>query len=277
MIYIRPQYRQQFEKERSPDDFFAIEGEISKQLHNRKTLKFERGGKSFFIKCHAGIGWLEIIKNLANLRLPVLGARTEWLAIQRVTELGVSTLTAVGYGVEGINPACQRSFLITEDLGPNISLEILTKDWSTRRPDISLKRALIRELADMARRLHENGVNHRDFYICHFLLRLPDGAEAVNPENLQVYLIDLHRVQRRRVTPQRWIVKDIAGLLFSSMDIGLTKRDLFRFMRAYRDKPLRTTLGTDRRFWRKVQNRALKLYRSHWNKEPGMLVGFINQ
>ena len=269
MIYIRPQYRQQFEKERSVDDFFAIEGEISKQLHNRKTLKFERGGKGFFIKCHAGIGWLEIIKNLTNLRLPVLGARTEWLAIQRVAELGVSTLTAVGYGVEGIDPARQRSFLITEDLGPNISLEKLTKDWRSRPPDVQLKRTLIRKLADMARRLHENGVNHRDFYICHFLLRLPDGVEALNPENLQVYLIDLHRVQRRSVTPQRWIVKDIGGLFFSSMDIGLTNRDLLRFMKAYRGKPLRTTLERDRRFWRKVQNRALKLYRSHWNKEPG--------
>ena len=43
-------------------------------------------------------------------------------------------------------------------------------------------------------------------------------------EKMRLYLIDLHRMQLRRKTPSRWIVKDIAGLYYSSMDIGLTKR-----------------------------------------------------
>jgi len=70
----------------------------------------------------------------------------------------------------------------------------------------------------------------------------------------------------RRKTPERWAVKDIAGLYYSSKDIGLTKRDLLRFMRLYRGKPLREILETERSFWNKVVSRGNKLYASEQRK-----------
>lgn len=240
-------------------DLFAVSGEVYREPEGarRRTLRFERGGKGFFLKLHWGVGWGEILKNLANLRLPVLGAANEWRAIQRLEQLGVETMRLAGYGHEGGNPARQRSFVITEELAGCISLEDYCKDWPQQPPPFNEKLALIRRVAEMTRTLHENGVNHRDLYICHFLLQQPwDGREA----SLHLHLIDLHRVQIRNRTPERWVVKDVGSLHFSAMEIGLTRRDLLRFIRIYSGGPLREVLKRDGAFWQAVQRRADALY-----------------
>ena len=73
--------------------------------------RFQRGDESFFLKRHSGIGWWEIIKDLLQGRLPVLGADNEWQAIQRLQILNVSTLHAIAFGQQGRNPARQQSFI----------------------------------------------------------------------------------------------------------------------------------------------------------------------
>jgi len=85
---------------------------------------------------------------------------------------------------------------------------------------------------------------------------------------LRLSLIDLHRVQLRKKTPERWIVKDVGGLYFSSMRIGLTRRDIYRFMIEYRGKPLRATLAEDARFWSRCRLRAYSLYHSFYHELP---------
>jgi hypothetical protein len=117
-------------------------------------------------------------------------------------------------------------------------------------------------VAEIARTLHENGINHRDFYLCHFLLAMP-----ITPpyHKLTLYIIDLHRAQIRAHTPKRWIIKDLAGLYFSSKDIGLTRRDLLRFMKEYRNKTVKEVLEKEAAFWQRVKQRGDKLYREHAN------------
>jgi hypothetical protein len=96
-------------------------------------------------------------------------------------------------------------------------------------------------------------MNHRDFYICHFL-RNNAG---------ELSLIDLHRAGIRSTTPERWVIKDLAGLYFSSKNLGLTQRDYFRFMKVYRQEALRVILQREKPFWDKVKNLGEKLYRDH--------------
>jgi heptose I phosphotransferase len=258
MLKVLDQYRHLF-PESGLQELCALEGEVFKRIQNRRTFRVERSGRGFFLKCHQGVGWGEILKNLFSLRLPVLGAGNEWLAIHRLRELGVETMQPVAYGREGWNPAGLRSLLVTEELGNCVSLERYSENWKREPPVLAEKRLLIKRLATIARVLHENGVNHRDFYICHFLIRLPwDGTD----ENLRLYLIDLHRVQRRRRTPRRWIIKDLGSLWFSAMELGLSRRDLLRFVQEYRQRPLREILAEEREFWRHVQQRADALYRT---------------
>lgn len=235
-----------------------LQGEIYREQPGRRTLRFSLNNKNYFAKIHYGVGWKEIVKNLAQGRWPVLSARNEWLAIKRLQDLNIPTLALVGYGQSGWNPAGLQSFILTEELINTISLEDLCHDWIKTPPSPAFKRALIAHVAQIANRLHLQGINHRDFYLCHFLL---DKASLTNANNdLLIYLIDLHRTQLRKKIPLRWQIKDLGSLYFSSMAIGLTQRDKLRFIKQYCAKPLREILTQQKPFWQKVQNRAFKLY-----------------
>ena len=241
------------------DPFIAVEaldGQVYRELEARRTLRTEVGGHGYFVKIHRGVGWGEILKNIILLRLPVLGAQNEHLAIRRLTELGVDTMRTVAFGMRGGNPATQHSFIVTEELAPTISLEDYCREWPTQSPEPRLKRALIERVAAMARYMHLAGVNHRDFYICHFLLHL-DPAPTI--ETFKLSLIDLHRAQLRPQTPRRWRDKDLASLYFSALDIGLTQRDFLRFLRIYFDAPLRVTLHTEASLLRHLASESQRL------------------
>ncbi len=236
---------------------FALEGESFRALEQRQTLAFTANGKRYFVKRHRGITWTEILKNLLTLRLPIVSARNEYRAIRKLQALGLRAPVVAAYGRRGFWPGALESFLVTEDVGLHQSLEDYCRPWNTQPPAFPEKRALIEQLADISRTLHTQGIYHRDYYLCHFLRTRAEAPLTV---------IDLHRALIKNALGERWIVKDLAGLYFSAMDIGLTKRDLFRFMRLYRNCALRETLMKDRDFWERVRERALRLYR----KEQGL-------
>lgn len=265
MLYLRPDLRGHFPGQEAEvfDRIMALQGEVYRSLAGRRTLRFALGDKIYFAKLHQGVGWQEIFKNLLMLRRPVLGARDEWRAIQRFAELGVATMTVAGFGERGLLPSRQQSFLVTDELAGTISLEDFCQPWPVAPPPVALKRALISKVATIAKSLHSNGVNHRDFYLCHFLLELATVRAPYAAAGLGLHVIDLHRVQIRSHTPQRWRVKDLAALCFSSMDIGLTLRDRLRFIRVYRDRRLRSVLDEEGGFWSAVERKAQKLYRQH--------------
>jgi len=235
-----------------------LEGVVYRELEARRTLRTEVAGRGYFVKIHRGIGWREIFKNLLTAKLPVLGAGQEWLAIQRLQEVAVPTMTAVAYGECGSNPADQRSFIVTEELAPTISLEDFCMDWPGQPPEPRLKRALIAEVARMIGMMHRAGVNHRDCYICHFLLHTD---KPVTAERLKLSVIDLHRAQTRAAIPARWRNKDLAALYFSVLDIGLTRRDRLRFLKGYFLQPLRQILRDEARLLALLERKAEKLYR----------------
>lgn len=261
MLELRDDFKQAW-----LDPFAAVEeltGEVFRNKEGRTTLRFEFESAGYFLKIHRGIGWGEIFKNLLQLRLPVLGAEQEWLAIRRLGELGIPTMTAVGFGKRGSNPARQFSFLVTEELVDTISLEDYCAPWLHTAPAYSEKVALIRNVAVTASGLHHNGVNHRDFYLCHFLMPRQGGPVGERP----LHVIDLHRAQLRNAVPRRWLLKDLAALYFSAADIGLSKRDVLRFVRTYTGLPLRQALA-DKTFWLQVKKRAEQLYLRDEGRSP---------
>jgi heptose I phosphotransferase len=241
------------------DQIMQLRGQVYRALEGRRTQRIELGGKGYFLKQHFGIGWKEILKNLLQLRLPVYSAKNEWLALQRLNKLGVATLQVAGYGQRGKNPARTQSFILTSELTDVVSLEDFCRDWKNTPATFGQKQKLLLAVARIARQLHSNGINHRDFYICHFLL----NAQTLASANPQLFLIDLHRAQIRPQTPMRWIIKDLAGLYFSSKDIGLTSRDLLRFIREYRKQPWQEVLARESHFWQKVMQRGDRTYQQH--------------
>ena len=273
--FLSDHLKDYFEGDTDDEDLFTLvdqlRGEVFRKIDDRRTIKVRIGTAAYFAKIHQGVGWVEILKNLMQGRLPVLGARNEWLALCALRNAGVRSMTPVLFCERGLNPATRQSAILTESLESKVTLE----DFETTESD--LKRKLIAEVATMARKMHQAGINHRDFYLCHFLLDLPlvedrDDAPGAPPV---LHLIDLHRAQIRQNVPRRWIVKDLGSLLFSAFEKNLTKRDLLRFVRVYSGSPLREVLVTDPEFWDDVIARAIKLWRQDHDSLPNNVTRLL--
>jgi len=258
-IWLSDRFRTLWEGRDPFDEVEQLQGEVFRRVASRRTIRVAIEGSRYFAKIHHGVGWREIVKNLLHLKLPVLGAENEWRALNRLHEIGVPAITPVAFGRMGRNPARIRSFLITEELTGTTSLEDLCATWATQPPPARLRRDLIQQLAGMVRRMHSQGINHRDCYLCHFHLDTASGRDHLEADRLRLYVIDLHRAQMRRRTPRRWLIKDLAGLYFSALGTGMTRTDRWRFVAAYEQKPLRQALREHRRFWGRVEQTALAL------------------
>ena len=245
-----------------------LQGQVYREKEGRRTFRFELDGQSYFAKVYMGIGWKALLACLLKFRKPIIGAENEWQAIEILPRIGIETMRIAGYGKQGRHPVHRRSFLITEELQPTISLEDFCLDWKTQPPPPRLKRALIERVAQIARALHTNGMVHRDLYLCHFLLDTAGDIQTPASPPPRLYLIDLHRAEQHRRMKRRWHIKDVAGLYFSSMDIGLTRQDLLRFIQEYHQRPWRTVLREEGRFWEKVARRARAGYREYQRKAP---------
>ncbi|MCV5744083.1 lipopolysaccharide core heptose(I) kinase RfaP, partial [Escherichia coli] len=78
-------------------------------------------------------------------------------------------------------------------------------------------------------------------------------------DELKISVIDLHRAQIRAKVPRRWRDKDLIGLYFSSMNIGLTQRDIWRFMKVYFGMPLRDIFKLETDLLKKAKIKAKKI------------------
>jgi len=245
------------------DTLDQLDGEIYRQVESRRTFRFELAGNAYFAKLHYGVGWKEIIKNLIQFRLPILGAKNEQRALQMLLDSGVPVPRIVGFSFEAGSPATRRSCIVTKSLVNTLSLEDCCRQNLITS---AIKYPVIRRVAELTRRMHQVGINHRDCYICHFHLNM-DTHDRRHPE---LFVIDLHRAQIRHSTPIRWQVKDVGSLLFSAVEENvLSRNDLFRFMQIYSNKPLRQTILKDGVFWQKVKVRAQRLYlKNHLQLHP---------
>ncbi|MFQ5846017.1 MAG: lipopolysaccharide kinase InaA family protein, partial [Planctomycetota bacterium] len=88
-------------------------------------------------------------------------------------------------------------------------------------PQLDARRTIL-NVADLCRRLHACGLVHKDLYLCHFFGR--PGSDLLG-------LIDLARVARTRSWRLR--VKDLAAVVYSSREIGISWPTLYRGLRRY--------------------------------------------
>ena len=255
MVYLSGELKNFFSDSDPYKVLKELSGNVYREVKNRKTLQFEYNGKSYFAKIHTGVGWIEIFKNLIQLKSPVIGAKNEWSALKLLRSTSIKTMTAVAYGEKGWNPAKRQSFIITEDLQQTISLEDYCLNWLDSKPQFSERKALICKVAEIASALHSCGICHRDLYLCHFLLH---KEETKFP---QISVIDLHRALIRKQLPKRWVIKDIAGLYYSAMSIGLTSRDIQRFIWQYSKLNKTFTVRENGEFWMRVKEKAIRMHR----------------
>ena len=262
MSYLRTEIAELWAGRDPLERAFALTGEVFRDVPGRRTLRVELAGRHYFLKLHYGIGWREVIKNWLQFKRPVIGAANEFTACRDLDTLGIRAPVPAAYAASADSIARQRSFVLCDELAGYISLEDLTDDWALNPPTPHLRYRIMYAVADFARRFHEAGFVHRDFYICHILI----NAAQLERDEIELAVLDLHRAQRFDRLPRRWRKRDMAALLFSSLDLGFTQRDWLRFLRRYRSLPLRVVLQQEGAFWRQVLNRAQRLYREGQRK-----------
>ena len=232
-----------------------LEGKIYRDYENRKTKQFELGNSSYFIKYHGPVGWKEIFKNLIQFKIPVIGAEREWKSLLKLRSLGIGCPEPQAFMTKGWNPANQESFLVTKDLKGTFSLEDFFVSNSFLDRSVKEKRTLLLNIAKICRLIHENGLNHRDLYLCHF--HIEKLSEQFGEK---IYLIDLHRGQIRKKVPLRWAIKDIGGLLHSILPFGISEMDCYRFLMVYFDCSFKELMKEKKDFIKRARFRAYSMY-----------------
>ena len=245
-------------------------GEIHRHIKNRLTYEVHLGNLHFYVKRHLGCGWGEVFKEWYRFRKPVVSARTEWEGAATLADAGVRVPKVLGKGERGRYPHAIESFVVLDALENCATLEHFKHGWmeTTGTRWVEVKRALIDEVARTGQTMHRQGINHRDFYINHFLINRDLISKWQKGQSIPLNLIDLHRAQYRRRVPKRWLIKDLASLLFSALDAGLTSTDYIRYLRVYLGKDWKHSLLTNRKLWQAITKRACKLYQRFHRRAP---------
>lgn len=217
-------------------DFMSFAGgDVVKRLPSRTITRVEfasaTGPRRYFLKRHTGaVRWRDRVRALCSGFSPSWG-RKEWEVIRAFDQCGIPTMTSVAAGERRSRHGFE-SFVMTEELAGFRSLEALVPSRYAPpldRAALAEKRAMILRVADLTRRLHGAGFNHRDWYLCHIFARREDDG------TWQLRVLDLQRVDRRRWLRHRWLVKDLAALNYSAPRGVVTAGDRARFLKAYLD------------------------------------------
>ena len=262
MTYLRDDIAAAWQGQDPLEAAFALEGEVFRDVPGRRTLRVQIAGVAYFVKLHYGVGWGEVFKNWLQLKLPVIGAENEYVACSALETLGMVAPRPAAYANSEGSIASRRSFVLTDELAGWVSLEDVTDPWLDEAPSALTKHRLLTRVARFARDFHAHGFVHRDFYVCHLLAH----EQSLDAKDEALGVLDLHRARRFEELPDRWRRRDLAALLYSSLDLGYSRRDWLRFIRIYADRPLADELRERGPFWASVLARAHKLYREGLRK-----------
>jgi hypothetical protein len=133
-------------------------------------------------------------------------AMAEVEGVRLLDAAGIPTVKIIGYGAI----ADGRSFIITEDLAGFTAADKLIESGGATFEQ------LCGATADLAGKLHDKALHHRDLYLCHFFARVDGGK-------VELRLIDAGRVARLPRWPfrGRWIIKDLSQFWYSAEQIGV--------------------------------------------------------
>jgi heptose I phosphotransferase len=190
---------------------------------DRVNLAGERPA-TLYLKRHSRGSLREAIGDLLSGRWPSSAAAREREAIARLRAAGIETTTVLAFGERKWLPWRGPSFIMTAEIGGRRLEDYVNFLCGKLRE----KRCIIAALADCVRTMHGAGLNHRDLYLSHIFLQT--SAEGLRPA-----LIDLQRVQLKARGLNRWVVKDLAALNYSSPSPAVSRADRMRFLHRYLD------------------------------------------
>lgn len=195
---------------------------IKARLESRQTYRLQTAsGLIFYLKLYREIEPESRFLGLFARRFDSPASR-EWHVLQRLHELRVPTMRPAACIEEVESGKVTRAALLTVGLDAPRNLQKLVQEDLAENPEPVRRQQIAHELGRILQRMHEGGVNHRDFYLVHIRVGSAD----------ELYVTDLNRADIRKRVTRRWRVKDVAALLHSCPSL-VTATDKARFARAY--------------------------------------------
>ncbi len=235
------------------------------EYRSRLEFKISDPDKTLFLKRYNHPDALTQIKNWFwhNARKSMMSFDLD--PADDLARAGINTPKTVSHGEQWGVFLEKRSFIITEELPNAESLEQKLPDFFRDRStmeSLRQQRNFIERLGQFAKKFHDTGYRHRDFYLAHIFYS----------DNDTFYLIDLQRAFKPRILDERFRVKDIAQLYFSAPGSAFSKTDRLRFYKSYAAKKLLDR--RDKTFIRKVVRKVNWIARREI--KHGRLVPFTN-
>ena len=213
------------------DSLMKFKGGIpvkEKKFRSVKRIDLEEGltKKTFYLKQHFWPGRERIKSVLPWTKKEDAG--NEWENMLLLDKLGFNTMTPVAFGMKKRFGMPCYSLTLSESIYGSEKLEIyLPGHFSPPliREKIIEKKALINELATLARDFHFRGLNHQDFYLGHLLIRKSDK---------KIFIVDLQRIHKSNTISAHDRIKDLAQLYYSAGRLEIFSRtDFMRFAHSY--------------------------------------------
>ncbi len=167
----------------------------------------------------------------------------EWSWLRRLRADGVRVPEPIAFA-ERMRGFRELSSAVLVASVPGESLEQQVSRQTER-----VDRSRLMQLAEFVGRFHGLGYVHRDLYLAHVF---DDGDGAF-------HLIDLQRVMVPRWRRQRWLIKDLSALHYSTPLRSASRVDRVRFMRRHRG--VRRLRPVDKRLIRRIEAKARRIAR----------------
>ena len=210
------------------DDIMQLKGSgLITRKKVRTVVTVEMGDHIWYLKRHFKTSVKDSLLEYLRYRIPVSNAKLEWRAIQILSAIGIPNVAAIAMGEKFKNKFFEKSsFIITDKLKDGRSLEQILAEKLSLSPKDKIR--LTERVGRLARKLHISGLTHRDFYLGHiYVVGSLEGR-------YKLHLLDLQRVKYGAKIYNRWSVKDISALLFSSNAIkNISSTDKMRFLFTY--------------------------------------------
>jgi serine/threonine protein kinase len=228
--FVAADWKSIFEKAglRTLEDFFPISGKalskpgLGKRYRAQLELKNGTETVSVFYKRYDGESWRNFLQRWFEDGANNAIACREVRVADTLEKIGVATFKPLAWGWSEDSGVAQKSFIVMSQVQGE-SLERWVANANLQWPE---KLRLVEQLAGLAKKLHQSGWFHRDFYLCHIFIRETDGA-------YQLALVDLARMFRPRWRANRWQTKDLAQLNFSTPLKYFSRTLRLRFAKFY--------------------------------------------
>jgi tRNA A-37 threonylcarbamoyl transferase component Bud32 len=199
----------------------ASGGEFISRSNRASCRRVTVGGQRFYVKIY------DFSAKGLRVWLGRSKARTEWENLALFRSLGIATPDVVAYGETRRHGRVRSGALITAEVPSAVDLRTLAQRKDPRWADAAWRRAVLMQIADYARRLHQAGFIHNDLNWRNILVTLEGPPK--------VYFIDCPSGRWcPRPLRERGAAKDLAFLDKLGRQ-HISRTDRLRFYRYYRE------------------------------------------